>query len=68
MENWTSVFTCTEEYAAAEVKAFLEKAGIRAVILSHKDSAYVWMGEINVMVSQEDAERAVGILDARNSE
>jgi hypothetical protein len=62
------VFTCTEEYAAVEVKAFLEEAGIPAVILNHKDSAYVWIGEINVMVSREDAERATGIIDARGSE
>jgi uncharacterized protein involved in tolerance to divalent cations len=64
MENWTSVFTTTEEYAAGAVKALLEKAGVAAVILNQKDSAYVWMGEINVMVSNEEAERAAGIIEA----
>ncbi|MDR1274229.1 MAG: DUF2007 domain-containing protein [Odoribacteraceae bacterium] len=67
MENWTSVFTTTQEYAAEAVKTLLERAGIAAVILNQKDSAYVWMGEINVMVSNEEVERASGILEANKS-
>jgi hypothetical protein len=68
MENWVSVFTTTEEYAAEGVKSLLEKAGIPAVILSHKDSAYVFIGEINVMVNKESAERATEIVRARDGE
>jgi hypothetical protein len=68
MENWTSVFTTTEEFAAEEVKAFLEEASIPAVILSHKDSAYVWLGEINVMVSNEAAGEAARIIKERLGE
>ncbi|MDR2130487.1 MAG: DUF2007 domain-containing protein [Odoribacteraceae bacterium] len=68
MENWISVFTTTVEYTAEGVKALLERAGIPAVILSHKDSAYVMLGEINVMVPNDDAERAARVINERQGE
>ncbi|MDR2413953.1 MAG: DUF2007 domain-containing protein [Odoribacteraceae bacterium] len=68
MENWTSVFTTTVEYIAEEVKSLLEAANIPAVILSHKDSAYVMLGEINVMVNKDDAERAARVIAENRSE
>ncbi|MDR0765630.1 MAG: DUF2007 domain-containing protein [Odoribacteraceae bacterium] len=68
MENWTSVFTTTVEYTAEEVKCLLEQEGIPAVILNHKDSAYVMLGEINVMVNKDDAERAACVIEANRGE
>ena len=62
MKNWTSVFTTTEEYRAEEVRVFLEAEGIPVVILSRKDSAYVLIGEIEVMVNAGDVERAGRVI------
>jgi hypothetical protein len=74
MDKWTSVFTTsggeyvTEEMKALFVKGLLEEAGIPAVILSHKDSAYVMLGDIKVMVNEADVERATRIIKESSGE
>ncbi|MDR0544817.1 MAG: DUF2007 domain-containing protein [Odoribacteraceae bacterium] len=68
MENWTSVFTTDMDYVAEGIKGLLETAGIPVVILSHKDSAYTMLGEINVMVNKDDAERAARVIEENRGE
>lgn len=62
MENWVSVFTTNEEFEAERIKEILIASDIPAVILNQKDSSYVSLGEIQVMVDKvkkEDAEKVI---------
>ena len=66
MENWVSVFTTTRELEAGIVKDLLDEAGIPAVILNQKDSSYQTFGDISVMVSRDDREKAEQVIKAYN--
>lgn len=61
MENWTPIYKTDKEYNAEMRKNILSENGIEAVVLSHKDSAFK-LGEIELMVSDEDVEKANTIL------
>lgn len=62
MDNWTSVFETDQLYKAELIKDILCNNDIDAVILNQKDSSYTSFGEIYVMVSQEEKEKAEGII------
>lgn len=62
MDNWTSVFETDQLYKAELIKDILCNNNIDAVILNQKDSSYTSFGEIYVMVSQEEKEKAEGII------
>lgn len=62
MDNWTSVFETDHLYKAELIKDILCNNDIDAVILNQKDSSYTSFGEIYVMVSQEEKEKAEGII------
>ena len=68
MENWVSVHTTANEFEAGIIKGLLENEGISAVVLNRKDSAYVFLGEINIMVSAHDQVRAEQIIKEQYSE
>ena len=66
MDNWVSVFTTTELFVAERMKEVLTESGIPAVILNQKDSSYMTFGDINVMVNEEDQEKAEQVIKSYN--
>lgn len=52
--NWALTYSTTQEYQAIMVKDMLEENGITSVIFNRKDSAYVFIGEVDVYVSQDN--------------
>lgn len=60
--NWVAIFKTPELYQAELIKAILCDNGVEAVVLNQKDSSYTTFGEISVMVSEEDSERAEKII------
>lgn len=68
MDNWDTVFSTTEEFEAERVKNLLLSENIPAVILNRKDSSYTMLGEINVMVNQENAEAAKQVIKNNEGE
>ncbi len=60
-QNSVCVYTADKEYKALIVKALLEEEGISAIILSQKDSAYLF-GEVSVYVSDDMANKALEVI------
>jgi len=65
-KGWKSVFATGDEYLASIAKELLEEGGIEAVEISHKDSSYVWLGEIEFYVRDEDEVQAKTIVNQLN--
>ena len=57
-KDWTQVYTVDKQYKAELAKEILEEAGINAVIMNKRDSAYRSFGEFEVYVNKEFAETA----------
>ncbi|MCR9012548.1 DUF2007 domain-containing protein [Gabonibacter chumensis] len=66
MDNWVSVFTTNEEFEAERITELLSDSNIPAVILNQKDSSYIMLGEINVMVNKEHKEEAEKVIKNKN--
>ncbi|KIO44164.1 MULTISPECIES: putative signal transducing protein [Porphyromonadaceae] len=66
MDNWVSVFTTNEEFEAERIKELLSDSNIPAVILNQKDSSYIMLGEVNVMVNKEHKEEAEKVIKNKN--
>lgn len=66
MDNWVSVFTTNEEFEAERIKELLSDSNIPAVILNQKDSSYIMLGEVNVMVNKEHKEEAKKVIKNKN--
>ena len=66
MDNWVSVFTTNEEFEAERIKELLSDSNIPAVILNQKDSSYIMLGEVNVMVNKEHKEEAEKVIINKN--
>jgi len=57
-ENWVKVYTTSDAFAAEVLKQGLTEAGIPAVTMNKQLSAY-HIGEINVLVSKVDFDKAI---------
>lgn len=66
MDNWVSVFSTTEAFVAERMKEVLTDSGIPAVVLNQRDSSYLTFGDINVMVNEEDQEKAEQVIKSYN--
>jgi hypothetical protein len=62
MENWKKVFEAGSPIRVEIVKGVLQEFGIDAVILNKKDSIYLIHGQYEVLVSKEDAQKALNII------
>jgi hypothetical protein len=63
MENgWKEVFLTPHEYQAIMARDILGNAGLNAVILNRRDSAYLTFGEFAVIVPEDSEELALGLL------
>lgn len=56
--DWIAIYKTPDLYQAELIKAILCDNGVEA----EKDSSYMSFGEISVMVSEEDSERAENII------
>lgn len=62
-KDWTLVFTTSLPYQAEIAKEILANEDIEAVILNKQDSnKFVMLGDIEVYVFNEDAEKAKELL------
>ena len=62
-KGWKNIYNTTEEYLVSMAKDLLQEGGIEAVIINHKDSAYVCWGEYELFVREEKEVEAVAILE-----
>ncbi|MEI7812499.1 MAG: DUF2007 domain-containing protein [Ignavibacteria bacterium] len=70
-EDYTVIYTCSEEYVAEMLKANLGGAGIQALIIVKKDRNFPAVGDfavIDIMVKKDDAETADEIIKDINSD
>ena len=65
MENeFALIYTAAQAYQAILVKGLLEENGIEATVINKQDSEFQ-IGYAEVFVKQEDAKRALKIIEAR---
>lgn len=62
MSDLSLVYTVNKMYLAQIAQQILEENNIKCHILNKKDSAYVMIGEIELYVSNTDAEKAKELL------
>lgn len=65
-KGWKNIFTTGDEYLVSIAKELLKEGGIEAVEISHKDSSYVWLGEIELFVRDEEEVQAIEIVKQLN--
>lgn len=68
MNGWTSIFETDQLYRAEIMKGLLQDNGIQAIILNRKDSSYVMLGTVTVMVKEEEKQKAIEIIKSVNCE
>ena len=61
--GWKIVYSTADEYLATIAKELLQENEIESVVMNHKDSAYAFMGEVELYVKEEDVKQAALILE-----
>ncbi len=61
-EGWKTVFETDQEYQATIARDILENNNIQAVILNQKDSTYLVLGHILVLVPESEEGTATNLL------
>lgn len=61
-KGWVEIYMTAHEYKATMAKDMLENAGIKAVVLYQRDSAFQSFGEFSVHVAESDKVKAIKIL------
>jgi hypothetical protein len=62
MNNWACAYSTTQLYLAHIVKDLLEDNGFDAVILNQQDSAYINIGQIEVLVHPDNLIKAKHLI------
>ncbi|MEI6274373.1 MAG: DUF2007 domain-containing protein [Prolixibacteraceae bacterium] len=63
MENgWKKIYFTGEEVTATIAHDLLAESGINSVIMNHKDSTYLSLGDIELYVEEKDEKEALKIL------
>lgn len=62
MSQWKKVFSSSQLALASMVAGILNEQNIQANVLNKIDSSYVFIGEVEVYVAEDDYENAVGIV------
>ena len=65
-KGWKRVIASGDEYLVSIAKDLLQDNGIESVIINHKDSSYVWLGEVELYVSDQDEAKANEVLKQLN--
>ena len=61
--GWKIIYSTTDEYLGTIAKELLQDNEIESVMMNHKDSAYSFMGEVDLYVREENEKMAVKILE-----
>ena len=61
-KGWEKVYFTGEEVTAAMASDLLAESGIKSVIMNHKDSTYLSLGDIEIYVEEKDENEALKIL------
>ena len=61
-KGWVEIYMTAHEYKATMAKDMLENAGIKAVVLNQRDSAFQSFSEFSVHVAESDKVKAIEIL------
>lgn len=61
-KDWVVVFETDQPYRADIVMQMLQSEGIEAVLMNKKDSSYVVLGEVEVLVRSEFSARATDLI------
>lgn len=61
--NWTKIFTSGDPMKVGIVKGVLHDHDIPVIEMNKQDSAYVILGEIDLMVPEENAHAASLLVD-----
>lgn len=64
--NWITVFSAPEYFKVEVVKSFLEEHGVDGYIMERPDSAYVMLGEAQLLVPTNQADTATNLLQGRD--
>lgn len=65
-KGWLKIFATADEYLATIAKELLLENEIESVLINHKDSAYAFMGEVEIYVRDEEEQQAAKILEQLN--
>lgn len=68
MDNWVAVFVTDQICQAELIKGILNENDMDAVLLNQKDSSYPMLGIVQIMVNQNDKEKAEQIIKSIDSE
>lgn len=61
-KGWKEVFLTAHEYKATMAKDILENAGLKAVVLNQRDTAYQSFGDFVVYVDEKEEQKALELL------
>lgn len=61
-QGWVGIYLTAHEYKATIAMDILQSAGIRAVLLNQRDSAYQSFGDFVVYVEEKEEETARELL------
>ncbi|NOU19455.1 MAG: DUF2007 domain-containing protein [Bacteroidales bacterium] len=61
-DNWVSIFSSNKPWQAEIAKQVLFENGIEAVVINKQDSSYTSFGDVEVYVSQDEAEKSKELL------
>ena len=67
MNDWTAIFVTDQPYRAEIIKGVLCDNGVEAIVMNHKDSSFT-IGNLELMVKNEDAEKAAKIIKSIHCE
>jgi hypothetical protein len=62
-KGWIKIYQTTELHKVELIKAMLEENEIPNVVFNKKDSSYLSFGEIELFVQQEDAIKALHLIE-----
>lgn len=67
-DKWITIYETDQLYQAKIIKGVLCDNGVEAFILNQKDSSYIMIGSIKVMINEKDREKATAIIKSANGE
>lgn len=60
--RWIPVYSVTDELKAQIIQQMLASHNIESIVVNKKDSAYVFIGDLEIHVTQDDALRARALI------
>ncbi len=60
--RWIPVYSVTDEIKAQIIQQMLASYNIESIVVDKKDSVYVFIGDLEIHVTQDDALRARALI------